>query len=81
MNLINNIEKQNTWLDETDGDFETFLAQVTTQTNPRSVPLASQIEKEIPIYSGEEFEQHLTISPTEKPYLRNGQKSFSLERV
>ena len=36
-----------------DGDFGTFLTQVTTQTNPRSVPLATQIEKQIPIYSGE----------------------------
>ena len=53
MNLINNIETQNLWLEELDGDFGTFLTQVTTQTNPRSVPLASQIEKQIPIYSGE----------------------------
>ena len=53
MNLINNIETQNLWLEEMDGDFGTFLTQVTTQTNPRSVPLASQIEKQIPIYSGE----------------------------
>ena len=53
MNLINNIETQNLWLEEMDGDFGTFLSQVTTQTNPRSVPLASQIEKQIPIYSGE----------------------------
>ena len=52
MNLINNIETQNLWLEEMDGDFGTFLTQVTTQTNPRSVPLASQIEKQIPIYSG-----------------------------
>lgn len=53
MNLINNIETQNLWLEEMDGDFGTFRSQVTTQTNPRSVPLASQIEKQIPIYSGE----------------------------
>jgi ectoine hydroxylase-related dioxygenase (phytanoyl-CoA dioxygenase family) len=53
MNLINNIETQNLWLEEMDGDFGTFLTQVTTQTNPRSVPLATQIEKQIPIYSGE----------------------------
>ena len=53
MNLINNIETQNLWLEEMDGDFGTFVTQVTTQTNPRSVPLASQIEKQIPIYSGE----------------------------
>ena len=53
MNLINNIETQNLWLEEMDGDFGTFRTQVTTQTNPRSVPLASQIEKQIPIYSGE----------------------------
>ena len=53
MNLINNIEMQNLWLEEMDGDFETFLTQVTTQTNLRSVPLATQIEKQIPIYSGE----------------------------
>lgn len=53
MNLIDNIETQNLWLEEMDGDFGTFLTQVTTQTNPRSVPLASQIEKQIPIYSGE----------------------------
>ena len=53
MNLINNIETQNLWLEEMDGDFGTFLTQVTAETNPRSVPLASQIEKQIPIYSGE----------------------------
>ena len=53
MNVINNIETQNLWLEEMDGDFGTFLTQVTTQTNPRSVPLATQIEKQIPIYSGE----------------------------
>ena len=53
MNLIDNIETQNLWLEEMDGDFGTFLTQVTTQTNPRSVPLATQIEKQIPIYSGE----------------------------
>ena len=53
MNLINNIETQNLWLEEIDGDFGTFRTQVTAETNPRSVPLASQIEKQIPIYSGE----------------------------
>ena len=53
MNLINNIETQNLWLEEMDGDFGTFRTQVTAETNPRSVPLASQIEKQIPIYSGE----------------------------
>lgn len=53
MNLINNIETQNLWLEEMDGDYGTFLTQVTAETNPRSVPLASQIEKQIPIYSGE----------------------------
>ena len=53
MNLINNIETQNLWLEEMDGDFGTFRTQVTAETNPRSVPLASQIEEQIPIYSGE----------------------------
>ena len=52
MNLINNMEAQHAWLEKTDGDFAVFLAQVNAETHPRSVPLATQIEKNVPVYSG-----------------------------
>lgn len=50
MNLIN--DPKTVWISATSGEFETFKSIVQQNTDPASVPLATDVIRNIPIYDG-----------------------------
>lgn len=58
---INSINDRAVWLHEGLADIQTLRKATARKTNPDSVPLASRIEQEIPVYDGHAVREAATI--------------------